>query len=330
MKELFRLSKSRRNAHWILLALPLAAMSVGFEPSRPAAGVPMKMGTHWAEPSDFATLRRLGYTFAIVTVPADDPTQWAATLEAAAREGLELVIGVWPNPYHLRSNGSWRIDDAGVDFLLYLKAHPQQIMAVWGFNEPYWTKQDNDVTYPCGFYSAKDLRRLRTAIRNIWPSAKVYHDLDMPSTWAPGGTWWQENSCIGNKYADQTLITDYAGIWSYPFDTERGYTRQASLDLIANEVQFVKAHMAPAKPVVLGQAFSSSDGQYFPTPSELQDWSCSLRSLGVETVSWYAWRQDLYPDDLAHHPAHWQATVPWPCAIRSGHGCYSPIEEGGR
>jgi len=312
------------------MALPLVVLSVEVDRNPPVADVPMKMGTHWAEPSDFADLRELGYTFAVVTVPADDPTQWAATLDAAAREGLKLVIGVWPNPYRRRANGTWRIDDYGIDFLLYLKAHPQQVMAVWGFNEPYWTAQSGDATYPCGYYSAKDLKRLRSAIRDIWSSAKVYHDLDLPSSWAPGGEWWQQNDCIDTKYADQTQIADYVGIWSYPFDVVRGYTRQASLDRIANEIQFVQTKMGPATPVVLGQAFSSQTaGQYFPTPSELQDWSCGLRRLGVEYVSWYAWRQDLYPDDLAHHPTHWQSTIPR-CARPVRGGCYSPTDEGVR
>lgn len=322
--------RGRRLVRWLLMTVPFVALSVGYDPPASATGVPMEMGTHWADPTDFATLRQLGYTFAIITV-SEDPNEWAAVLEAAAREHIKLIIGMWPTPFHRRSSGTWRIDDEGVNFILFLKAHPQQVMAIWGFNEPYWTHPEEDTNYPCGNFSAKDLRRLRDAIRDLWSGAKIYHDLDSPSQWAPGGDHWKGNRfCIGSKYADQSGIADYAGIWSYPFDVSGAYRRDESLAYIEKELNFVKSKMAPAKPVVLGQAFASTpDGQRFPSAAELHDWSCALRDAGIEYVSWYAWRQASYPHDLSRHPSHWEATLPTDCFGRRRGGCVSPVEDGG-
>jgi len=275
---------------------------------------PPRVGTHWAAPNDFAQLESIGYSFAVMTVDAGDRNAWRAALDSAEAHGIQVIIGPWPPPWHLQVDKTWHFERRGVEFLNYLAARPGQVLAVFGFNEPYWTGPEEG-THPCGFYSADDLRRLRTAMRAVWPQAKVYHDLGEPSAWAPRGTWWhQMGNCLGDKYRDQSEIADYVGVWAYPFDTRRSSVGQ-SLEVLGREIEYIRESMRPAVPVVLGQAFGSRQaGLYFPGATQMLEWNCALRELGADFVSWYAWKQDLYDDMLCRHPENWPATVTQDCS----------------
>src|SRR5262249_44498159 len=149
-------------------------------------GIPT--GTHWASPSDFPLLKSLGYSFAVVAVDPDYPYTTRQMLDAAETTGLKLIIGGWPPPYSLDpTTGEWSITPGGVRMLNDLAARSNVVMAVFVFNEPYWTNATGTRTFPCGWVSAQDLRNLRLKIKSVWPEAKIYHDLDAPSEWAPGG-----------------------------------------------------------------------------------------------------------------------------------------------
>jgi len=297
----------RVRPQWIPWLFSLAFLAPGLPAD---SELSPRVGTHWAEPSEFAQLESIGYSFAVITVDAEDPSRWRDALDAAEAHHIQVIIGPWPPPWHLQADGSWHFEPSGVEFLRYLASRPKQVLAVFGLNEPYWTGSGLG-TYPCGYYSAEDLRRLRSAMRAIWPQAKVYHDLGEPSSWAPGGTWWNEKrKCIGDKYRDQTGMVDYAGIWAYPFDTRPRDSVRRSLDVLAREIQYVRESMQPAVPVLLAQAFASrEEGLYFPSPRQISDWNCALRGLGAEFISWYAWRQEIYEDMLCRHPEDWPATA---------------------
>jgi len=275
-------------------------------------------GTHWAEVEDFPTLKRIGYDFAVVDFPRDDPGSWEEGLNHAGRAGLKLIAGLWPPPYTHNKDGSWTIQPPGIAFLKALEAHEQSVLALFVYNEPISSDPNPDgQQYECGFYSGADLRRLRSTIQSVWPSAKVYHDLGDPSSWAPGGDWWQEKrQCIGNKYADLSGVADYVGIWDYPFEIGKGFQKQASLNTLKREMDFVSRSMQPAKVVLDAQSFASrSEHNRWPSPSEMREYNCALRQLSAQFISWYPWRQrGRYDDYLVNHKDYWPLTVAAACS----------------
>jgi hypothetical protein len=275
------------------------------------------VGTHWAGVSDFPQLQALGYKFAVVTVNPSSTTETNDALAAAEKAGLNLIIGANPPPYKLEANGSWTISDAGITFLQTLAAHASVVQAIFVFNEPYWVDPATSYNNSCGAVSAAQLRTLRSEIQSIWPGAKIYHDIGDPQSWAPGGDSWQ--SCVGDKYVDQTGVADYVGIWQYPVSTS-GYNRQTALDFAYKASRYVLNSMQPAQPVFLGQAFGNGTGMVMPTTSQLQDWNCAVRSVLAPgtALSWYVWKQaPLYSDFLANHPESWAATQPSACTQQS-------------
>ncbi|WP_031500577.1 hypothetical protein [Bryobacter aggregatus] len=268
----------------------------------------VETGTHWANPADFVQLRKLGYQYAVVSFSTRE-SEWKSTFDAADAAGIRLVAGVYPPPYTL-SNGSWTISSAGQRFLSYAATRSTTVKAIFGFNEPYWTNPFTGTTSYCGNLSATELRSLRNAIRQVWPEAKVYHDIGNPSAWAPGGTLRRQYACIGDKYADQTGVADFVGIWAYPFDKNGQYNKTESLETLRIETSYTRTQMK-AEPVLLGQSFlcpNCGEATRFPSVAELQDWNCALRTLKPESLSWYVWQQEIYADYLKLHPSHWTST----------------------
>ncbi len=279
--------------------------------------VAVETGTHWAAPGDFVQLRNLGYQYAVVALGNNEP-EWKTVFDSADMAGIRLIAGIYPPPYTL-ANGSWTISSTGQKFLRYAASRSTTVKAIFGFNEPYWTNPFTGTTSYCGNLSASDLRALRVSIRQIWSEAKVYHDLGNPSAWAPGGELRKSYACIGDKYADQTGVADFVGIWAYPFDKNGQYSRAASLSLLTSETAYARNQMK-AEPVLLGQSFlctNCGEATRFPTVAELQDWNCALRTLKPESISWYVWQQSLYADFLSQHPTHWNATSPSACPSTS-------------
>ncbi|MCC7497126.1 MAG: hypothetical protein IT160_06090 [Bryobacterales bacterium] len=276
------------------------------EPTVPAAVV--ETGTHWANPSDYADLHQLGYQF-VVTALSTRRDSWKATFDAAEANGLKLIAGLYPPPYSLSPAG-WSITPAGVDFLKYAASRANVVKAVFVYNEPYWVNPFSGSTNICGALSAAELRSLRSAIRDIWPEAAIFHDIGQPGAWAPGGWLRAQTPCIADKYADATGVADYVGIWSYPFDHE-GYHRAESREILQREISYVTARMQ-AQPIVDMQAFrcaNCGEAGRWPSFSEMKDWNGAVRALGPHAVSWYPWRQAAYDDYLANHPEMWEATT---------------------
>ena len=287
------------------LALLLSACTLG------AANV--GTGTHWPDIADFPTLKNLGYDFAVTNVNPANRAEWAPTFDAAGAAGLKLVIGMYPVPYRL-TNGVWSITPAGQEFLRYAASRAASVKAIFVYNEPYWVNPFTNKNDLCGALSAQQLRDLRSAIRTIWPDAKIYHDIGTPGAWAPSGSHWKDYPCVANKYADATGVADFVGIWYYPF-TDSGYQRTEGLATLRQEIAYVRAKML-AEPVLVNQAFTCKSCKLsnWPTADQLKDWHCATRSLGAEAISWYAWRQDLYDGDLFHRPQLWPSTSPSVCA----------------
>jgi uncharacterized protein (TIGR03437 family) len=278
-------------------------------------------GTHFPNLSDFPTLSNLGYDFAVITLNPSQSSSWAPALDAAQAAGLKLIVGGYPAPY-TESNGVWTITTRGTQLLTYLKSRSDLILAIYVFNEPYSTNPATSAVTPCGYYSASDLRALRTTLQAFWPGVKIYHDLGFPSDWAPGSAYTAETPCVGNKYADQTGIADYAGIWYYPF-TGTGYDRAAGLAALSMEASFVINSMKPALPITLNQAYACSDctddGLVFPTASQLLDWNCATRALPFAAVDWYPWRKFAsYTEAIADVPSLWPFTTSGACTSGSG------------
>ncbi len=299
----------------------LCALAAAQEISRKKTGEPVYLepdaGTHWASADDFPQFRQLGYRFVMVTIDPD-PETWAPVLDAAEANGLQLIAGLWPPPYKL-VQGAWEISLEGRAFLRYAASRPGVVKAIYGYNEPYWvdpfTMRDNI----CGALSAAQLRALRSAIREVWPEAAVFHDVGNPSVWAPGGWLHAANPCIGNKYADAAGVADFVGIWFFPFD-QGTYRREEGLGMLRREIQYVTYRMG-AQPIVSAQAFQClhcGEATRMPTDGELRDWNCSLRELQPHAISWYPWRQDFYNDYLSNHPEYWDATRPSVCGTRAG------------
>lgn len=273
-----------------------------------ASEAAVETGTHWANPSDFETLHNLGYQFAIVTL-GTRRNSWKSTFDAAEANGLKLIAGLYPPPYSYSLAG-WSISQAGVDFLKYAASRPNVMKAVFVYNEPYWVSPFTGATTVCGAVSAASLRSLRSAIRDIWPEARIFHDIGQPGAWAPGGWLYRETRCLAGKYADATGIADYVGIWSYPFDLG-GYHRAESLAILRREIEYVTTQMQ-AQPIVDMQAFrcdNCGEATRWPTFAEMKDWNGAVRSLAPHAISWYPWRQRSYDDYLANHPEMWPATT---------------------
>lgn len=283
--------------------------------------LPLSTAVFWPDITEFHSLAAMGFNIAILTVNPANVAQIRNVLEAAAANGIKLVIGAYPPPYMLHADGKWSITDHGQAFLTELARHASLVEAVYVFNEPYWITPWSGQANSCGALSADELRALRVKIRSVWARAPIYHDIGDPGAWAPDGSGWK--TCIGDKYADQNGIADYVGIWSYPF-THGNYNRQQGLDFAYNASRYVEDKMG-ATPIFLAQSFActnpgcASEGLTMPTASQLKDWNCSLRSVLPKgsILSWYVWRQSpLYSDYLANHPELWRLTTPFACSDR--------------
>jgi len=277
--------------------------------------------THFPNPSDFPILSNLGYDAAVITLNPNRPSNWEPTLDAAAAAGIKLIAGGYPAPYQF-NNGTWTITGAGMTLLKFLESRPDVVLALYVFNEPYYTNPYTSQATPCGYFSADDLRALRSAIQSVWPGAKIYHDLGNPAEWAPGGTYARRTPCVGDKYADQTGIADYVGVWEYPFTTTRADTASA-FNALSAIVNFVTSSMQPALPISLNQTFACatcSPSLVFPTAQQMLSWNCATRVLPVAGVDWYTWRAFIptYSEALADHPAAWPLTTAAACGTGMG------------
>jgi len=274
-------------------------------------------GTHWAELDEFQTLKDLGHEWNITTVNPDDRPGWDKIFNAAQDAGIKLIVGMYPEPYKLEKNG-WAISPTGREFLRYAEARSALVKAIFVYNEPYWIDPFKRKGNLCGALSAAELRDLRTEIRGIWPEAKIYQDIGEPSAWAPGGylTTWTE--CIEDRFADQTEVADYVGIWRYRFNLYEEYDFRGQLAVMRKEVDFVRDRMG-AEPIVCAQSFQcdSCDGEAgrFPTPEEFRDWQCALRGIGAEAVSFYPWRMSMYQQNIGDKPEYWPLTTSQACGL---------------
>ena len=153
-------------------------LDVGAYPSAPPDPPPSGTvtGTHWAEPPDYAKLKTIGYGFAVTNVAPADQAGAKAKLDAAKAAGIKLVIGMYafggPEPYvYNAGSDTFTLTAAATSMLNYLKSRESEIVAFFGFNEPYWVGADGH-TDPCGVYSAASLRDLRNKIKAVWPERK--------------------------------------------------------------------------------------------------------------------------------------------------------------
>ena len=305
-------------AVFTLFILGLAILTLAQSPTSPK----MLTGTYFPDDGDFKTLKALGYDFAVVTLRLDDVASWKPTLDAAQSVGMKLMVGAYPPPY-VQDGAAWTITSSGMAVLTYLQTRADVVIALYVFNEPYSSNPYAGGDIPCGFFSAGDLRTLRSTIQGVWPGAKIYQDLGGPSQWAPGGSYTASHPCVGDKYADQTGVADYVGIWAYPF-TIHGYDRNGALSFLRREASFVLNSMQPAQPISLNQAFACTNcdpGFVFPTAEQALDWNCATRSLPLAAVDWYPWRKfSSYTQALADSPRYWPLTTPEACAPGMGAG----------
>jgi hypothetical protein len=276
-------------------------------------------GTHWADTGEYATLKNIGYGFAITNVGPTDMAGAKAKLDAAKAAGIRLIIGIYafggPEPY-VWTGSAWTISTAARQMLDYFETRQDEIIALFVFNEPYWLNPLTGAQDACGATSAAQLRSLRTEIKKVWPAAKIYHDIGHPAGWAPGGYLYNAHPCIGDKYADATGVADYVGVYDYPFRTAArgGYVKSESLATLARETQYVTDKMG-AVPVWLAQSQGGVDGLVWPTQAQMLDQNCSIRAAlpANALISWYVWRQGIYPDYLAKYPAYWALTSASAC-----------------
>jgi hypothetical protein len=306
----------------LVVAVPVLVARVTTHHATPlpktALAIPAQTGTHWANLSDYRRLKSIGYGFSITNVAPGHVGAAKAKLNAAEAAGIKLIIGLYaflgPQPYTLNPEGTWTFTQGSIDVIRYLKSRSRDILAFFGMNEPYWVDQATGDTNPCGVLSAANLRQFRTQLQQMWPGVKVYQDIGWPSEWAPGGDLSDAYSCIGDKYADQTGVADYVGIWDYPFTTS-GYRKTTALARLTKESNFVVNSM-DATPVWLAQSFAGVDDQVFPSTGELVDWNCAIRRTAPAgaLISWYVWREPgLYSDTLAAHPEDWPSTTARAC-----------------
>src|SRR5215469_2744123 len=236
------MGQAMRHLTKLLLSLSIAA----------AQSNPPLTGTHFPAIADFPVLAQLGYDFALITLDPTQPNTWKTALDAAQSAGIKLIVGAYPLPFTY-NGGSWSISQQGQQFLGYLQSRSNLILAIYVFNEPYGSNPYTGVTTPCGNFSAADLRALRSTIQSYWAGAKIYQDIGSPAEWAPSGSYAANNPCVGIKYADQTNMADYVGIWYYPF-TGNGYQNSAGIADLTAEARFVVSSMQPAVPVSLNQS----------------------------------------------------------------------------
>ena len=294
----------------------LNASTTACSPPPPPPSSGHLTGTHWPENNEFGTLKQIGYGFAVSNVAPGDINGARAKLDAARAAGIKLIIGLYsfggPEPYSM-SNGQWTLSQGAIDSINYLESRSSDIVAFFGFNEPYWLNQFTGQGDPCGAHSAASLRDFRNKIRAVWPDAKIYHDIGHAAAWAPGGYLYNAHSCIGQKYADATGVADYVGVYEYPFQSG-GYMKAQGLATLARETSYVKDKMN-ATPVWLGQAHSGVEGMFWPSLAQLQDWNCSVRAAlpAGSLISWYVWRQEIYGDYLVRHPEAWSRTTAAVC-----------------
>ena len=304
---------------WSRLTLTMAGaagalllLRIGLGPQSRALRAPLlssavESGAHWANPSDFRQLKRLGFQFAVVSLNRDE-AHWETVFREAERAGIRLIAGIHPYPYRLEA-GQWVIEPVGLRFIEFARKHSVVVKALYGFSEPYWVDPSTGVNTPCGAHSAAELRDLRKWIRRIWPEARLYHDFGRPSLWAPGGAMERDHGCVGNRYADASGVADYAGIWFYPVSGRQGYQREELVRSMREEVAYVTLSMR-AEPIVLGQAFrceGCGEGTRMPTVNEARDINCTLRWIAPHAISWYLWRQPPSRDTLIAHPELWEA-----------------------
>lgn len=269
-------------------------------------------GTHWPPSSAFKTIKGIGYGFGVVTVNPGDLASLKTILDAADAAGIKLILGLYPYPYTGTPGdpASMAITAAGQASLQAMNERASSILALYVFNEPYWTNPLTGATSSCGNFTAADLRALRLLIQDIYPGAKVYHDIGSPSEWAPGGSFHASYPCIGDKYADQTGVCDYVGCWDYPFGTNSD-AQARSIASMERECAFAAEKM-DAVPVWLGQTCSSPpDNLIMPTAAQLSAYNAALRAAlpAGALISWYVWEQGIYPDYLSNHPELWPLTV---------------------
>lgn len=301
------------------LTFLLAFVAVSFAQSNHSSA--SLTGTHFPEVSDFQTLAQLGYNFAVMTLDPSSPSTWAPMLNAAQSAGIQLVVGGYPPPY-TESGGSWSISNQGQQLLSYLQSRSSLVLALYVFNEPYYTNPAIGGQYPCGYYSAADLRSLRSTIQAYWPGVKIYQDIGWPSDWAPGSSYTAQNPCVGTKYADQTNMADYVGIWYYPF-TGSGDSASTGISQLTTEANFVLNSMTPALPVSLNQAYACSTcvsgGYVFPNATEIYQWNCGTRTIPFGAISWYPWRMfSGYTQAIATSPPLWPLTTAPSCNAGMG------------
>ena len=103
--------------HWWFILWTAAVLSAQVE-----------TGTHWPTVADFPRLKSIGYTFVVTTVDGN-PSNWAATFDAAEQAGLKLIIGVYNPPYTL-SNGTWTISSTGQSFIRYAQSRAELVKAL--------------------------------------------------------------------------------------------------------------------------------------------------------------------------------------------------------
>ena len=109
--------------------------------SEPAAHL---TGTHWPDSNEYAKLKQIGYGFAITNVHPGDIAEARAKLDAAKAAGIRLIIGIYafggPEPYVWNGSG-WTISAAAQQSLDYFETRESEILALFGYNEPYWVDQ---------------------------------------------------------------------------------------------------------------------------------------------------------------------------------------------
>lgn len=268
-------------------------------------------GAYWPSQSDWPTIKGIGYDFATITINPGNASTVDQACDAADAAGLKLILGLWPLPYSGTPGNpaSMGISAAGKVSLQAMHARASSILALYVFNEPYWTNPLTGATNSCGNFTAADLRTLRTLIQDVYPEAKVYHDIGSPSAWAPGGTFHSEYPCIGDKYADQTGVADYVGLWDFPFQTN-GYQKQRSLETLARESAYAINSMG-AIPVWDAQGSASPpDNLVMPTAVQLADYNEAIRAALPKgsIINWYVWANQ-YTDFLKNHPDLWPLTI---------------------
>ena len=291
----------------ILLITLLAVSVLDAQPQK------MLTGAHFPSNGDFKTLKNLGYDFAAITLDPHNASTWKPALDAAEQAGVKLMVGGYPPPY-LFDNVKWTITGSGMELLTYLQSRSNLVLALYVFNEPYSTNPYGNEVTPCGYFSASDLRALRNTIQAYWPGVKIYQDLGEPSDWAPGSAYTRSTPCVGNKYADQTGVADYVGIWYYPF-TSSGYDRAGGLTALRREANFVLNSMQPAVPMSLNQAFACRDcSLVLPPLDQMLDWNCATRALPLAALSWYPWRKFAsYEGAIADVTSYWPLSTPDAC-----------------